>query len=64
MDIIQKLNSAFVIKFKEVILEKTSPVIDLYFLNTFNDERYLFKSYKKNSSNIHKLKNTNSVSIF
>lgn len=62
MDIIDRLNAVYTIKFTEnyEILKRGNR--NYFLLNTFDDKKYIFKSYIRNTNNTTKLKNANDVS--
>lgn len=62
MNIIDKLNSAYTIKFTDKYDLLNRGDRQYFIVNTFDDKKYLFKSYKRNTNNITKLKDANDVS--
>lgn len=62
MDIIDKLNSLYTVKFTENYDLLNRGDRKYFIFTTFDDKRYLFKQYKKNTSNLTKLKDSNLVS--
>jgi len=62
MDIIDMLNARYSIKFTEEykIIKRSDR--KYFLLNTFDDKKYIFKVYPKNTNNLTKLKDANVVS--
>lgn len=59
MDIIEKINSLYTIKFKDEFKLLNRGDRKYYQLQTFDDKNYLFKTYPKNTNNTTKLKDSN-----
>src|SRR5690606_4527131 len=62
MEIIDRLNSFYTIKFTDEYEIINRGDRRYFLLNTFDDKKYLFKTYEKNTYNVTKLKESNNVS--
>ena len=62
MDIIDRLNVFYTIKFTDQFEIVNRGDRKYYLLNTFDDRKYLLKTYQKNTNNLTKLKDSNSIS--
>lgn len=61
MDIIDRLNTFYTIKFTEEYEIINRGDRKYFLLNTYDDKKYLFKTYQRNTYNVTKLKESNNV---
>lgn len=59
MEIIEKINALYTIKFRDEFKLLNRGDRKYYLLQTFDDKNYLFKTYPKNTNNTTKLKDSN-----